>query len=737
MNRLIRTIYILLALPALLTASVTVRGKVLDRSSQEPIVGANVMVMRTDEGGATGAQGYFEFSTTHSYPFTLEVTHIGFHRKEVYVAVDTLLIIMMEPAFLMGEDVVVIGDRSLVGADVSSAIDVVTAKTIESFGARDVGDALRPLPSVVINASTTGKQTVSIRGSNPNEVTVFLDGLRLNDSNTGMADLSAIDLNDLERVEVVKGGSTTLFGQGSFGGVVNLTSRLPDSNQVAFLRGYGLTDAGDQDLSFSATGRLGILAAGGRYSGKSRRYDGNVLYTNLFSSLSAAAYPRFGELAAKQYQMNNYLELPAGGVAQSDHMTLTTLNYTGSVLSSSDWTFFLGYRDWGWSDHFFTNLERQLEEGNVTGRIAKQIINRKMSSIFQLSYEKQNFIGNNSTYDSVLETFNHDAARLERINLGYTAVVRIIDEDINPLASRVRLEIALRGDQFITNHQQDTWTTDFSGVSDTILHSVDSRLRHRSLIRRMGIRLEGNTPSGHYAFFMNHGRNQRQPTLNDLFLWANSDEEELRESPLEEEFLSTTDFGLNLIYHPRRSPSIPLELRITTSFFRNLYTNKITYRFYEDRPPSPLNTAIARISGYDLVLESNFWNRRIRVQWAYQRINLNDPLIFPNKPEFRMTYLVEFSLPWLVVGYDFYRDGPQFILYNGFVIAESFERRENANLNIMLRWEVRRLQMSLAFTVRNLFSDLPARADPMQNNASFPYQYYESHRRIITFRVSL
>ncbi|MFB0517236.1 MAG: TonB-dependent receptor plug domain-containing protein, partial [Candidatus Neomarinimicrobiota bacterium] len=464
MYRFIRILYILLALPALLTASVTVRGKVLDGSSQEPIVGANVVVMGTDEGGATDIEGCFEFPTTHSYPFTLEVTHIGFQRKEVYVSVDTLLIITLEPAFLMGEDVIVIGDRSQVGAEVSSAINVLTSRMMESYGARDVGDALRPLPSVVINASATGKQTVSIRGSNPNEVAVFLDGLRLNDSNTGMANLSAIDLNDLERVEVVKGGSTTLFGQGSFGGVVSLTSHLPDSNQVTFSRGYGLTDASDQDLSFSASGRLGIFAAGGRYSGKSRRYDGNTLYTNLFNSMSAAAYPRFGELVAKQYRLNNYLELPVGGEAQSDHMALTTLTYKGSLLGSSDWTFFLGYRNWGWTDHFFTNLERQLEEGNVTGRIAKQIINRKMSSILQLSYEEQNFNGNNSLYDSVLETFIHDSARLERINLGYAAVMRIIDEDLNPLASQVRLEISLRGDQFITNHLQDTWTTDLSGI---------------------------------------------------------------------------------------------------------------------------------------------------------------------------------------------------------------------------------------------------------------------------------
>lgn len=735
MYRVTRSFLILLALPALLNASIVVRGKVLDRNSREPIVGANVVVMGADEGGATDIEGYFEFPSSSSYPFTLEVTHIGFQRQEVHVSADTLLIISMEPGFLMGEDVVVIGDRSQVGADVSSAIDVITSIAIESFGARDVGDALRPLPSVVINASTTGKQTVSIRGSNPNEVAVFLDGLRLNDSNTGLADLSAIDLNDLERVEVVKGGATTLFGQGAFGGVVSLTSRLPDSNQVSFTRGYGLTDQRDQDLSLSATGRLGIFAAGGRYSGKSRRYDGKCLYTNIFNSLSAASYPRFGELAAKLYRLNNYLELPDIGVAQSDHSDLASVTYDGSLLTSRDWNLFLGQRDWGWTDHFFTNLERQLEEGNLTGRIAKQIINDKMSSTLQLSYEKQHFTGENRRR-SYIGT-HHNRAQLERTNLGYAAVVRLIAEDVAKIASRVRLEMSFRGDQFITDHQQDTWEADSSGtVGDTLL-LVDNRWQSTLFTRRIGVRMEGNTPFVHYAFFMNVGRNQRQPSLNDQFLWHNSVDEELRESPLEPEYVATTDIGLNLIYLNDTYGTIPYELGINASVFVNQYDNKIAYRFYEDRPPVPINAELAQISGYELALEGSFWARRIRAQLAYQRINLDDPLIFPNKPESRISYLMELQLPLLVIAFDYYKDGPQFILSNGFVDAQRVESRESANLNVMLRRRVWRLQISIAYTIRNLFSDLPVLANSPGYDTNFPFQYYESHRKILTFRISL
>ncbi|UCD37313.1 MAG: TonB-dependent receptor [Fidelibacterota bacterium] len=724
-------------LPVTLPAQKLVRGNVLQRDDRSPIMGANVMIVGTDEGAATDSEGYFEFSTAQSYPFTLKISHIAFQTLEITVGEDTLLEILMVSAMLPGKDIEVIGERTRVGAEVSSAVEILTVKKIEDIGARDVGDVLRTLPSVVVDASTTGKQTVSIRGSNPNEVAVYLDGLRLNDTNTGLADLSAIDLNELERVEVVKGGATALFGHGAFGGVVNLTSHLPDSNQIAFTRGYGLTDDADQDLSISATGRLGMFAAGGRYSGKSRRYDGRSFYTSIFNSLSAAATPRFGELAARRYYLNNYIELPSIGVAQSDTTILTSATYRGSILTSPDWNLFVGKRQWGWTDHFFTNLKRLLDENTLSGRISKQIINERTSSTLQVSYEQRNFSGENVRQVRYSTDTIHELAELERTCLGYTAVVRLLTPELADLDARIRLEMSLRGDEIVTDHQQEDWIADSIGTARNVSLWVDSRSRQKALARRMGVRIEGSTPLVHYSFYMNQGRNQRLPTLQDLFLWKNSFDPELRELPLEREFVSTTDLGLNLIYHPPVYTQPDYEVNITAGIFVNNYTDKIAYRYYEDYAPSPLNTGTAKISGYEISVEGSIWDRRLRGQWAYQHINLDDPLVFPNKPESRLTYIIEFDLPWLVIGYDYYRDGPQFILYNGFIAAQQLESRESANLNVRLRWQIWRFHMSLAYTVRNIFSDEPVLVDQMASTAGLPFQYYESHRKIITFKVSL
>ena len=738
MAAMFQYIVLLSVLASSLSAATVVRGQVIDQKTLAPLPRANVMAVGTRDGGVTDEGGRFQFQTDSALPLTIKVTHISYQAVELLVTVDTPLVITMVQALLKGEDVTITAERSRIASDVSSAVVALTVENIENLGARDLGDALRPLPSVSITASNTGKQLVSIRGSNPNEVAVFLDGLRLNDTHTGLTDLSVIDLNDLERVEVVKGGSTTLFGQGAFGGVVSLTSRLPDSNRVALTRGYGISDDGDQDLSFAATGRLGMLAAGGRYSGKSRRYDGRTLYTNTFQSLSAAAYPDFGQLAAKYYRLENFLQLPSGDVAQSDHTTLTHLSYSGPIRSSPDWNFFLGQRNWGWIDHFFSNLERQLDEGGTIGRIAHQLTYDRLISTLQVDYERQDFTSDNITFNSGDLTQTREFDQWARTNLGYVAVIRFLSDDSNPLTSKIRWEASLRRDQFRTTHLQQVQ----AGIAETMTDTLDGggievNRKDNSLISRFGVRLEGNTNLIYYTLFMNQGSNQRLPTLSDLTLMAGAPEDETQGYPLQKERLGTTDVGLELIY---RSPTyLPqkIELRFSGSFFFNQYDNKIAYRFFDDRLPVPLNIPRTKISGYDVALGGGLWDNLISTQIAYQRINLDDPLVFPNKPESRFSYQLQLDVPWLVIGYDYYRDGPQFVLFDGFVGATTLTARESANLNVMLRWKTRRAQLSVRFIVRNIFSDRPALPNQSQDFGGVPFQYFEAHREIITLRVQL
>ena len=69
---------------------------------------------------------------------------------------------------------------------------------------------------------------ISVRGSGPNQVVVLVDGVRLNPAAGGAVDLSTIPVTQIERIEVIRGGDSAIFGEGALGGVVNIITRKPD-----------------------------------------------------------------------------------------------------------------------------------------------------------------------------------------------------------------------------------------------------------------------------------------------------------------------------------------------------------------------------------------------------------------------------------------------------------------------------------------------------------------------------
>ncbi len=731
---------VVLAITSDLEAANHIKGQILDSHSNDPIIGANIIVVNTNDGAASDVNGYFDIRTDHHYPVILNISHIAYENAAITITFDTSLVIQLHATSVMGKSIVITGERSSIGSDVSTAVELIKIEQIENLGARDIGDVLRPLSSVAIRATNSGKQHISIRGSNANEVAVFLDGLRLNDTNTGVADLSAIDLNDMEQVEVVKGGSSTLFGQGAFGGILNLTSQLPDSNRASYTRAIGETDAIDQDLAYGGSARLGRFAIGGNYSGKSRRYDGNSIYTSMFQTGALAGYLPWGNLSLKRYKLEKYLEMNTGMVAQSDAMDLEQVRYSGSIFNSPDWEFFAGRREWNWVDRFFTNLERDLDENTTNVRVAHKIVNRFMNSTLQYDYEEQNFASIDTYTTSASDSTFNNHNDLGRYNHGFAAVLRIDTDGKSTGISKIRWEVSLRADKSETTHLGRFSSFMNDDLVEAVYESETVDITRSTTVfnRKFGVRLEGSTSNFYYSFFVNQGHNRRPPSLNDLALWANAlaSDNVSPDAPIKVEALSTTDIGAEIIMQPPGYEDGQLELIFGGNIFVNEFANKIAYRYSDRLPPVPLNTPSTQISGYELSAGVNGLDRHLNAQVGFQRLKVDDPRVYPNKPEYRISSQVELQFPWIVVGYDYYKDGPQFVLVNGLLSSETIER-ESSNVNILLRWKLWKTRMSLGYTIRNIFKDEPSVHADAVSQSGQPFEYYETHRRILTFRVRI
>ena len=108
-----------------------------------------------------------------------------------------------------------------------ASVSVVNGEDFQTYHYPTVDEALRNVPGVQIRRSGSyGKTTsVTIRGANANQVQVLVDGLRVKSPTLGQVDLSDISPDLIERIEVIRGAQSTIYGADAIGGVVNIITR--------------------------------------------------------------------------------------------------------------------------------------------------------------------------------------------------------------------------------------------------------------------------------------------------------------------------------------------------------------------------------------------------------------------------------------------------------------------------------------------------------------------------------
>ena len=108
-----------------------------------------------------------------------------------------------------------------------ASVSVVNGEDFKTYHYPTVDDALRNVPGVEIRRSGAyGKTTsISIRGANANQVQVLVDGVRVKSPTLGQVDLSDISPDLIERIEVIRGAQSTLYGADAIGGVVNIITK--------------------------------------------------------------------------------------------------------------------------------------------------------------------------------------------------------------------------------------------------------------------------------------------------------------------------------------------------------------------------------------------------------------------------------------------------------------------------------------------------------------------------------
>ncbi len=213
-------------------AGSTVAGQVVSGENGAPLEGANVTLEGTVIGAPSGPNGRFVLRRIPSGIHTLLVSIIGYRAKRIPdIAVsegDSAEVrIVLEPAPVEAEPIVVTAGRmEQLLQEVPASVSVIGQTTLEYRNAVTVDDALRYVPGVHMTQTQ-----VDIRGSSGysfgvgTRVLILIDGIPLITGDTGEINWESIPVSQIERIEIVKGAASALYGSSALGGVINIITR--------------------------------------------------------------------------------------------------------------------------------------------------------------------------------------------------------------------------------------------------------------------------------------------------------------------------------------------------------------------------------------------------------------------------------------------------------------------------------------------------------------------------------
>lgn len=173
---------------------------------------------------------------------------LGFSQTDTYAnapAEDDMLL----------DSIVITATRTPVEAAKANAnITVITAEDIEKNHYQDLSEALRSVPGVYIaNSAPAGYETSnSMKINGANEIVVLIDGVKVNSAGQKFSPSMLRDMKNIERIEVLKGSASVLYGADAKGGVINIITKKIDTNHTTF--GVSAGSYNKQQYNFSTEG---------------------------------------------------------------------------------------------------------------------------------------------------------------------------------------------------------------------------------------------------------------------------------------------------------------------------------------------------------------------------------------------------------------------------------------------------------------------------------------------------
>lgn len=307
---------------ALNAQNITLTGKVVT-SRNEPLEGVNIVLLGTNFGDATNSDGIFEIKSVPIGDYTLQASLIGYGKK-IYSITKTnysrFIKIFLSEITLQTDQVIVSAAKHLQNKiDLSVSTAVISPEILSNRNYQTFDEMLRTVAGVQVNL-----EQVSIRGSSGytkgagTRVLVAINGIPFYSGDSGDIVWEIIPVTDIERVEVIKGPASSLYGSSAIGGVINIITKSFAKYPITQFQSYfGMYDKPSYDIwDWSESSR--------NFYGLAFTHSNSV--SDLSYTFSAKKFDNDG------YRQNNYFK-----------RNLLYLNLNYKVNDQSRISFFTNY----------------------------------------------------------------------------------------------------------------------------------------------------------------------------------------------------------------------------------------------------------------------------------------------------------------------------------------------------------------------------------------------------------
>ncbi len=296
LNKITIFIFIIISTSIFLYAGETgkISGYIVDKSTGEPLIGANVIVEGTYLGGATDLDGYYFIINVPPGKHRLVVSSIGYNKtiiNDVIVNVDRTTKIDVElssKSITLDEEVVITAKKSLIVKDLTSSSSTVSAEEIKMMPVENMHQVVNIQAGVVEG---------HFRGGRGGEVAYLVDGIAVNDAFDGGVSIE-VENNSIRQLEVISGTFNAEYGN-AMSGIVNIITKdagltYAGSATAYFGKYYSLNSdlypnlndpasAMSADVQFSFSGPIKLIEnlgffLSGRYLQDDGMYYGKRVY---------------------------------------------------------------------------------------------------------------------------------------------------------------------------------------------------------------------------------------------------------------------------------------------------------------------------------------------------------------------------------------------------------------------------------------------------------------------------